>query len=199
MIPLFLHITKNVYRKDTVSIFICIYRVVSAMSCLIGLFCQIHNTGDVILAMSEALELLDVIRFPFGTIPPDVTKSDLSIARSLTAGFGSTLSKSGIGILCYKRFVCQFLRSISNRSLRSSFFLEEVYTNTIWHISFFSQEAPIGLPLPIFTAKGAIFFTASLMPAALFFVETMYTLFLNISAPGFSTYIPVTAGIPSSS
>ena len=50
-----------------------------------------------------------------------------------------------------------------------------------------------------FTAKGAIFFTASLMPAALFFVETMYTWFLNISAPGFSTYIPVTTGIPSSS
>ena len=61
------------------------------------------------------------------------------------------------------------------------------------------MDAPIGSPFANLTARGAIFFTASLMPAALFLVAIIYTLLLNISAPGFSSYIPVTAGIPSSS
>ena len=41
-------------------------------------------------------------------------------------------------------------------------------------------------------------FNCARMPAALSRVDTMYTDFLNMSAPGFSSYIPVTAGIFSS-
>ena len=47
----FFEFTHNVYRKYTVWIFVCIYRVISTMSCFVCLFCKIHNTCDVIFSV----------------------------------------------------------------------------------------------------------------------------------------------------
>ena len=60
-----------------------------------------------------------------------------------------------------------------------------------------STEAPMASPRASFRARGAIFLTASRMPAALFLVGTIYVLSRNMSTPGFSTYMPVTVGMPS--
>ncbi len=50
----------------------------------------------------------------------------------------------------------------------------------------------------ILSARADIFFTASRMPTALLRVEMIYKADLNISAPGFSSYMPVKTGMPSS-
>ena len=58
--------------------------------------------------------------------------------------------------------------------------------------------SPISSPLACLSPSAAILGTALPIAAAEFPVATIYTDFLNISAPGFSTYIPVTDGIPNS-
>ena len=56
---------------------------------------------------------------------------------------------------------------------------------------------PSSSPFAIFKATGAMAATAFLIPAALSFVFMMMVLDLNMSTPGFSSYMPVSVGMPS--
>ena len=55
-------LVDHINRKYAVSVFVCIYRVISAVSCLVGLSCQIGYAFDIILAILGSTGGLDVVR-----------------------------------------------------------------------------------------------------------------------------------------
>ena len=52
---------NDIYRKNAVSILVSVYWIVSAVSCLLCLFCQIHNTLDVVLSVLGSTGGLNMI------------------------------------------------------------------------------------------------------------------------------------------
>ena len=59
--------------------------------------------------------------FPFGTIPPDVTKAIVALDKSFTAGIGGTLSNAGIGYSVVNGLSANFFNSISTARLEPRF------------------------------------------------------------------------------
>ncbi len=61
----------------------------------------------------DALDDSILSGFPFGTIPPEVTRAIFAFVISLTGGFGATLSKLGISNSVSNFSPLTFLTSIS--------------------------------------------------------------------------------------
>ena len=82
----------------------------------------------------------DVVRISFRNDSTWSTKCDCSLAKIFDSWLWINTVECWHWILCLKRLVCQFLKEHLNSSLRSTFFFEEVYTNSVRHVTFLARS-----------------------------------------------------------
>ena len=107
------------------------------MSSLIGSFCQVHDTVDVILAVLGSTGGLDVVRVALWYDTAGGNQSDFCMSHI----FNSWIRIYSVEVRHWE-LGCEFLAGqLLNQhlycSLRASLVLKEVDTDAVWHIALF--------------------------------------------------------------